>query len=225
MCFSATVSFGASALIGTTGVIAYNKAQTKPQKAFAAIPLFFAVQQFAEGLTWLSLSNSNDTSYDFLMPGSSYAFLFFAWIVFPFFIPLVMYGLEKDPGRKSIIQFILIVGTLVSMTLAYVLIRYPVETYINGHHIDYEAALSHPLTWALSVFYIIATVFACLFSSVKKMWILGVINLASYAFSKIMFSSTVISIWCFFAAISSVLILIIITELVQDKSKKAPVLA
>ena len=54
MCFSATASFGASAVLGVIGVAAVAKAKTKPQRLFASIPLVFAVQQLSEGFLWLS---------------------------------------------------------------------------------------------------------------------------------------------------------------------------
>ena len=59
MCFSATASFGASAVLGAIGIIAVAKAKTKPQRLFATIPLIFAVQQLTEGLLWLSLKNAD----------------------------------------------------------------------------------------------------------------------------------------------------------------------
>ena len=58
MCFSATASFGASAVLGTLGVITVAKAKTKPQKFFGTIPLLFSIQQLTEGLLWVSLTLS-----------------------------------------------------------------------------------------------------------------------------------------------------------------------
>jgi len=59
MCFSATASFGASAVLGVIGIVAVAKAKTNPQRVFATIPLIFSVQQLSEGFLWLSLKNQS----------------------------------------------------------------------------------------------------------------------------------------------------------------------
>ena len=55
MCFSAEASFGASAILLTIGVISLNKSVNVPQKVLSCIPFIFGVQQFSEGILWLSL--------------------------------------------------------------------------------------------------------------------------------------------------------------------------
>lgn len=49
MCFSAGASFAAGTILSIVGVVAINKTDYKKQFFFAATPLLFAVQQFAEG--------------------------------------------------------------------------------------------------------------------------------------------------------------------------------
>ena len=75
MCFSAEVSFGASAVISTIGVLAVKKSTKKEQLLFALIPLLFGLQQFSEGWLWLALQNE---SYKALEAISSYSFILIA---------------------------------------------------------------------------------------------------------------------------------------------------
>src|SRR6187402_1838956 len=98
MCFSATASFGAAAVLGVVGGVAVTKAKTSPQKTFAAIPLIFAVQQLSEGLLWLSLKNDSLASSQSLL---TYIFLFFAMAIWPFWIPFSVWLMEKDLKRKK----------------------------------------------------------------------------------------------------------------------------
>ena len=98
MCFSSTASFGASVVLGTIGVTSIVKASTQPQRTFAAIPLLFAVQQFTEGLLWLSLTNENMASWQSML---TYIFLFFAMAVWPFWIPFTVWLMEQDVQRKK----------------------------------------------------------------------------------------------------------------------------
>jgi heme A synthase len=78
MCFSATASFSAAAVLGTVGVVALNKVKSKDQLMFASIPLLFGIQQAIEGLVWVSLTHSSDV---FLRQFFTYGFLFFAQVL------------------------------------------------------------------------------------------------------------------------------------------------
>ena len=80
MCFSTAASFGASAILSVAGVAAVTQAQTKAQRLFAAIPFIFSIQQFFEGLLWLSIKNP-DFVTDRSVP--AYFFLFFALVLWP----------------------------------------------------------------------------------------------------------------------------------------------
>ena len=59
MCFSASASFGAGIVISTIGVVTLKKVSSPAHYYFALIPLFFAIQQFAEGFLWLALADSS----------------------------------------------------------------------------------------------------------------------------------------------------------------------
>ena len=63
MCFSAGASFGASAILGTIGIVTLKKAKTTNQIPFASIPLLFGAQQAAEGALWIGLSSGNNESW------------------------------------------------------------------------------------------------------------------------------------------------------------------
>src|SRR5438445_11955235 len=101
MCFSATASFGAGAVLGTIGIIAVAKTKTNPQRLFATIPLIFAVQQFTEGLLWLSLKDPALASRQFLL---THIYLVFAMAIWPLWVPLTIRLLEKDARRKKIMN-------------------------------------------------------------------------------------------------------------------------
>ena len=72
MCFSATASFAASAVLITAGGASLSLAKPH-QRLFAAMPLLFGIQQAIEGLQWLQLDKGESS----LLAG--YGFLFFAY--------------------------------------------------------------------------------------------------------------------------------------------------
>lgn len=231
MCFSATASFGASAVLGTVGIIAVTKAKTNPQRAFASIPFLFAMQQLSEGLLWLSLKNADMTSWQSSL---TYIFLMFAMVIWPFWVPFTIWQLENNAKRKKIIQKFVWIGATVAIGVCFILIRYPVQVVspfcfncpgtpspTPRDHLHYEFAippLVKNLIVAFSVLYIAATIITPFLSGIKKMKWLGVVFLASYLFAIGFYRGFVISVWCFFAALLSFVVLWIIIDLRKAKA-------
>jgi hypothetical protein len=231
MCFSATASFGACAVLGAVGIITVAKAKTNPQKVFATIPLLFAVQQLSEGLLWLSLKDADMASWQSLL---TYTFLIFAMAVWPFWIPLTIWLLEKDAKRKKKIKVLVWTGAAVAIGVCVILFSYPVQVVTPfcfncpgsslspRDHLHYEFAIPaiiKKLIVAFSVLYIGATIVTPFFSSNKKMKWLGVVFLASYLFAISFYRGFVISVWCFFAAVLSFVVLWIILDLRKSTSR------
>ncbi len=217
MCFSATASFSASIVLGITGVIAVKKVQLPNQLAFAMIPFLFSFQQLTEGFVWISLTHKEFAS---LQSISIYLFLIIAQIVWPTWVPYSIMSLEKDPKRKKIFKWLFGIGLLFSCYLTYCFIFFNIEGKISNNHIEYNLDFppTNHLLWLTAFFYIIPTVVSTLFSSVKRMQILGMVILLSCVLTRLITLKYFISIWCFFAAIISVLVVIIMTRL--QKSTK-----
>lgn len=223
MCFSATASFGACAVLGIVGTVAQTKATSKPRRLFGAIPLIFAIQQFTEGLLWVTLNNADMAAWQ---PVLTYIYLVFAMVIWPLWVPLTIRLLEKDAGRKKIMNVLLGIGALVTVCVVLVLSLYPVRamtpecpgcpfssTPSLNQHIHYRFTfppVPKGLIGAFTVLYILATITTPFLSSVKKMKWLGFVFLATYLFAVIFYNGFVISVWCFFAALLSFVVLWII---------------
>jgi hypothetical protein len=220
MCFSADVSFIASAVILVIGVVSIIKARTIPIRIFALIPLFFAFQQFTEGLLWLVLANPD---YDIWRPFLTHVYLSFAWVIWPVFIPFSMGLLENNAVRKKIMHLFLGIGIIVSACFIGVMIFYHAHALINVYHIDYKFDFKPIYPMLFTLLYLIATVIALLVSSIKYMWMFSIVNLVSYLFTRIYFAGHVVSIWCFFGALSSIIVLGIVLDrrALYEKEKKS----
>lgn len=59
MCFLATASFSAGIVLTVIGVASIKKSNHKSQLLFASNPFFFGLQQFAEGILWLTIPRGN----------------------------------------------------------------------------------------------------------------------------------------------------------------------
>lgn len=221
MCFSASASFGTGVVISTIGVISIKKVTAPKQYFFALIPLFFAVQQFSEGFLWLALT---DSSYAPLEWMATYVFLFFAQVVWPFWIPFSIYMLEKESKSKNILKILMIIGTIVSIYLAYCLVTFYVKASIVGQHISYQQDYPEVFNKYSGLLYIIATVLPPYFSSIKKVWILSVAIFISYIITTILYDDYIVSVWCFFASIISMLILWLMQEVNSTKQAELSVI-
>lgn len=209
MCFSAEASFSASIVLGVVGIIAVKKTQLRSQLAFACIPFLFAFQQFTEGVLWLSLSNEK---FAFLEPISTYLFLIFAQILWPIWIPFSIMLIENVKKRKTILFVTFIIGLLLSIYLTYCFIFYDIRAEISEHHIKYNLSFPHinKYIWITGCFYMISTVASTFISCNKGMKLLGSAILLSSILTYLFATNYFISIWCFFAAIISLLVLRVI---------------
>jgi len=212
MCFSATASFGAGAALSVLGVLALRKSESSSQIMFASIPLLFAAQQFSEGFVWLSFINPQFAN---LNTPFTYIFMAFAQIVWPAWVPWSVLLLETNPNRKKLLLAFTSIGCLVSLYLAYCLIAYPINSRMTSHHIAYD--LKYPMgmiSKGVSL-YFLAIIFTPFFSTIKRMWLVGLLTLSTMVFAKLFFHQFVISVWCFFAAIISFVVLYMIPILNQ----------
>ncbi|MBL0341189.1 MAG: hypothetical protein IPP71_09800 [Bacteroidetes bacterium] len=210
MCFSTGASIAAGCVLTLAGVTTLRQTRHKSQVAFAAIPLLFAVQQFSEAVVWLSL-----TSPDFIhwQSFSTSLFLIFAQVVWPLWVPVSVLSLENNPARKKILRILTGIGIIISSYLAWCLVNYPVRAEIEQSHIHYILDFPLTLAWISGVLYFISTVIPTLVASFKKVAILGFTILTSYIFTKFFYENYLISVWCFFAAVISAVILYIIVEI------------
>jgi hypothetical protein len=200
MCFSASASFTASAVLVTAGIVSLSVGNKRGQWAFAAIPLIFAVQQFIEGFLWLRLSGG-DTA-ESVVPVAR-AYLVFAQVLWPLWVPLAVLLMEPLLQRRKVLRWTLLFGALSAAYHAWSLFAVSPVAAIDGHHIRYTIVYPWHLEHPMSVLYFIATVAAVFVSSLRRMWLLGMALVLSYLVARISFPGNVISVWCYFAAIIS----------------------
>lgn len=210
MCFSASASFAAATGLLVASIFAMKKVRSRSQFAFASIPLLFSIQQFAEGFVWLSLTHENFRSWEAV---ASYSFLFFAQVVWPLLVPFSLLLIEKNAIRRKALLFFTYMGSTLGAYLFYCLLTYPINAKVVSWHIHYTLDFPLSLVWISGLFYFIPTVASPLISSVNRIPQLGIAIFISYIFTRIYYENYFISVWCFFAAIISVLVLSIVVEM------------
>lgn len=215
MCFSAGASFGAAIVLSTIGIVSIKRTQTPKHIVFAAIPLIFAVQQLSEGILWKTLPNFESIATQKAM---TYIFLTFAQVVWPLYVPFSIWLLEKDNKRKTILALLVGIGAIIATYLSYCLLNFHVEANIVGYHISYFQDYPLSLKSYGAVLYILATIAPLFVSSVKNMWVLGLTILVSYIVTALFYEHYVLSVWCFFSSLISIMVYVIAMQL--DSPKK-----
>lgn len=209
MCFSATASFGASIMLTGMGAISMVKAKSTPLKVLAIIPFVFSVQQFAEGWVWLSLTID---SFSLWKRPSMYLFLFFAEVAWPICISFAMMLLENNGRQKKVLRFLFFTGILLSFSLAYSLYYYPVDAKVLGNHVLYSVGTPINFKLITNLAYFVTAVLPPFLSTVRRAWLIGAILLVSYIVTKLFYADFIISVWCYFATMISVIIVWLIWD-------------
>ena len=206
MCFSATGSFAVAGLILAVGAATIGRNVHRPLRMFAAIPVLFAAQQVAEGTVWLS---HDGTLPHLLQVLAVNVFLGVALAIWPTWMPLSLWMAERNPRRRRVLGALLGLGIMVSMAALFVLTRQQATATVEGHSIRYHFAGTSDtrIKAILLVAYTLATVAPLYLSTVRLTRAIGAALLVSLLASILIQRNVLTSVWCFFAAAASVVIL------------------
>ena len=133
-----------------------------------------------------------------------YGFLVFAFLTWPIYIPYVMKRLEKKKHIKRILKWLHWLGAFVSAYLLAAVLQNGLDVLVVDHHIVYDVTVPYGYAWVVA--YVIATVGALLVSSNRFFTWFGFVSFVAVALSYHLYETAFVSVWCFFAAILSVLI-------------------
>jgi hypothetical protein len=202
MCFSATASFTAGTTLTAVGALTLRKSRGKAELPLALVPLLFGIQQLTEGVLWLSLSND----LPLLKSWATYIYSLFSHVLWPIFVPFAILLVETSRRRRAAIGVFQLLGLGVGLYLLYFIVRFPVTARVHGRSISYDSP--HFFILYVLVVYLLATCVSGLFSSHRCINAFGVLAfvlaIAAYEVSVRAF----VSVWCFFAAVLSLLVYI-----------------
>lgn len=200
MCFSAEASFAGGVIVSAIGVVTIRKVHKPSQILFASIPLFFGLQQIAEGLLWITLPTSE---YIGLRHVSTYIFLAMAQVIWPMLIPLSVLLMEKSENKRKYLLGLFFTGVLLSLYYIVCLISFDVRPEIQGFHVYYDNDFPASLRIPAFGIYLVATITPLFVSSIKRTHMLGILMTLSCLITGIFFTQYLLSVWCFFAALIS----------------------
>lgn len=200
MCFSALASFSAGAFLVAAGTLSVRLAQDRRELPFAAIPLLFAAQQLTEGVLWLAF----DWNAVVLQQVATQVYSFFSHVLWPIYVPAAAWMLEPPGSRRRALMGVWAAGTAVGLYLLYSMFAYPITAVPVGGHIDYQSP--HFYAAASMLLYLTATTASLLLTSHWRVRLFGGLAFVAFIFAYLAYTRWFISVWCFFAALLSVVI-------------------
>ncbi|KJE20338.1 hypothetical protein FF36_05396 [Frankia torreyi] len=188
----------AAVVIGGVGVDAARHVRTGAQWPLAALPLLFAGHTLVEAFVWWGLRGDVSGRVQTV---ATVLYLIFAFLVLPVYVPVTVLVLEHVPRHRPIEIITLVAGVICAAGLAVALISKPFTARPEGHHIVYHVHLhAGPVIIAL---YLVSTCGALIVSGRRFLRWFGVFNLAAVALLAWVATEAVTSLWCAWAAVTS----------------------
>ena len=190
MCFSATASFSAAAVLLPAGAASMYRAHKVDRRYFAicTLPLLFGVQQFMEGGVWIAGGRGDSD----LVNQFSLAYMFFSWLAWPVWVPFSVYFLEPS-NRRPIYLVLSIFGGMLGAIQYFPYFAHDdwlTTTFLRGA-ISYggkellDFIIGREATYAIYLFLVIAPL---LLSSDRTARVFGLLVAAFVAFTYLFFS-------------------------------------
>ncbi|ELS00118.1 DUF6629 family protein [Gloeocapsa sp. PCC 73106] len=225
MCFSTSASFTVSTFLLSSGFYCLSHLGTRNTQylPMTTIPILFGIQQFCEGMVWLEINNLDSSLSKIYALG----FLFFSHYLWLFWMAFAVLVVETRRFFRRILAVFTVVGIFYGSVLYFPLLLHPEQLSVNIWHgaIAYQATLlgAQFIPSYLGIFiYASISLIPLLISESRIFQNLGWLIFVALIFTKTIFSSTVVSTWCFFAAIISVyLVYVCLNDLLPNDSTVA----
>lgn len=210
MCFSANASFAASAVLIPSGglcmssIIANRKYRYLP---LSAVPVFFGIQQFCEGMVWTNLALGEAGRA--MCKIYSQAFLFFALSFWPVWMPFLAMMVEKKPRRRLWMALMMVIGLalgdfmfapVASDTAGWL------STRVVCSSISYEYTgqlFVSVTTLIMRLVYLLVAGLPLILSTDSIVRRFGMLLVVSAGVTHAFYTYAFSSVWCFFAALMS----------------------
>jgi hypothetical protein len=206
MCFSPEADLVAGLAVGAVGIDALRRVRDPKELPLASLPLLLGVHQLIETFVWWGLEGKVPAA-----AGETAIWLYLAIaFVLPLWVPLAVRGVEPSHRRRSMMLGLACLGFVVSSILVGAIGLAPADAAIEGFHIAYTVDI--PRGALVGVLYVVATCGALLMASDRWIRSFGASNLVAVTALAWVTVGGLTSLWCVWAAITSVAIDVYLRE-------------
>lgn len=203
MCLSPEVDFVAGTAIAGVGIATLALVRRPRDLVIAALPLGFGLHQLVEGFVWLGLRGQVSPA---LGAAARDAYVIYGQAVLPIVVPLGFALLEPRPARRRLVWPFALLGLLVGLFLLWQLTQWPIVAEERAHCVAYTTHTPYAIPSATA--YVLAVCGPALLSSQRHLRWFGVVNIGGLLVAATMQEEEFTSVWCLYAALMSVLILL-----------------
>lgn len=201
MCFSPEVDLIGGAAIAAIGIDTLRHVDHKSERPLAALPVVFGLHQVVEAFVWWGVDGSISSRWGDM---ATWVYLAIAFGLLPWFVPLAIRRLEPDSRKRNYVLVLVAAGLAVSIWLMIPVINGPIEVVDGGYYLAYSVSLTYG--GIVTAIYVATTCGSLLLSSDRYLVRYGMANLAAVAALSVLMVSGVISLWCVWAAVTSIAI-------------------
>jgi hypothetical protein len=200
MCFSPQVDVIAGIAIAAVAVDAVRHCHSARTAPLAALPAIFAVHTVISAAVWWGLWGDIPAS---LGQAALNAYLGIAFVLLPIYVPLAVLAIERPGWRRTALVALAVCGAYAGFAFLLGLTAGRGAATACPAYIDFTIDGTPS---SAGILYVIATCGALLLSSDRLIAWWGVLNVAAVAVLLVLANSGLPSLWCFWAACTSVFI-------------------
>lgn len=217
MCFSPEMDATAGLIVTAIGVDAIRNVRRRDQLALATLPVLFGLHQLIETAVWLDLQGHVG---DTVGAVAAWVYLLIALVIVPVAVPYAF--LRLGGGRWPRLAPVMLGAGLIAGAAGLWPLRLgDIPRHIDGHQITYQVGHPFVVTVVTLSLYVVATCGPPLVSRSRALQLFGVLNLVVVGTLAALNQSGVISLWCVWAAATSVLINLYIRGTLPARAARA----
>jgi hypothetical protein len=201
MCFSAEADIVAGAVVTVIGADALRQVRRPSERALGALPVVLGGHLLVEAVIWRALTGDVDHATG---RQAMWLYLAVALLVVPVLVPFAIRAVEPDPGRRRTMARLGAAGMALAGVYLVAMLTAPVSVHLEGNHLAYRLGIDHG--GLLAGIYAVVACAPPMLSSERRIAMFGVANLAAVVVLAWIESSALTSLWCAWAAVTSVAI-------------------
>lgn len=201
MCFSPEADLLTGLVVSGVGVDALRHTKHRRYLPLALLPLLLGVHQLVEAVAWWGFEGRVPVRVGEM---ATWLYLALALVVVPPLVPWAVRSVEVDPARRRRLLPFVLLGAAVAAALLPGLLNGEAGGEVACRYIVYDAGA--PYGGYVLPFYVAATCGPMLLSGNRRFVVFGVANLAAVGVLGWLLAGGVISLWCVWAAATSLAI-------------------
>ncbi|HEX2047102.1 MAG TPA: DUF6629 family protein [Acidimicrobiales bacterium] len=201
MCFSAEADVVAGLVVTTVGVDALRQVHRPAERALGALPVLLGAHLLVEAVVWWGETGAVAASTGRL---AMWVYLAVALCVLPVLVPFAVRAVEPDPGRRRTMAWLGLVGAALAAVYLAAMVDGPVNVLAHANHLEYQLGMEHG--GLLAGIYAVVACAPPMLSSHRRVALFGVANLVAVVVLTWIESSALTSLWCAWAAVTSLAI-------------------